>query len=404
MVTLFPVAVAAATAAGLAAPGATPAMIDLTVPTTTPAGGTLVVTATPLDATGKAIPGAGLEFFTNIGSFGPVTEKSGVYSATLTVPKDATGVAKLSVVSEAGPSQLAKVTIGAAAPAPAPASPWGAAPTEPAPAAPATVAAPPPAPAAPPAPATPVPEATPKPPKAPAPAGEHPWLRARASAALGAYSYEHRPSDTPGDLLPATLSLGGGNGGAAKPVGFEVDARAWLPSLPYLGAHVQARSQHYSIATSVFDGKAEDWLTDIRVDLNGRYPFAVGADEFWVGAKAGFRYSDILLFEGCLTNGCTVTYSQVALPGLGVGPEVGAEIGPLFFTAAYELDLANFTTPYASAIDANIGYSFLEHVFADVGFGWNQRTLLLQSADTGEDRAELSDGALMIDLGVGVAF
>ena len=38
-------------------------------------------------------------------------------------------------------------------------------------------------------------------------------LEARASAALGAYSYEHRPSDTPGDLLPATLSLGGGNGG-----------------------------------------------------------------------------------------------------------------------------------------------------------------------------------------------
>ncbi len=407
--------VALAVAPGLAAAGATPNMIDVTVPSSSPAGVDVLVTARPLDATGKAIPGTSLDFLTSIGSFGPVTEKDGLYSATLTLPKGTTGTAKVSVMSESGVAALAKIDVGGAgapvavvAPAAAAGSPWGGAPPAPAPA-PAPVAdavaatpEPTPVPGAEPAPVAAAPE--PKVPRTPKEAGDHPFLRARANGTAAQYSYEQRPSEEPGELLPVPLTVGGGNGGAAGAVGFDVDGRVWIPAVRYLGFHGKVRTAWYSIDNASFSQKASDLLSDIRLDVNGRFPFDAGDDMFWVGAKAGVRYSDFLLFRGCLTAGCAIEYSQVRLPGLGIGPEIGAEVGKLHFIGAYEVALANATTPYASAIDGEIGYAFVDNLYADVGFAWSSRKIVLQSEDTGEDRGSLSDQQLMVQLGLGVEF
>jgi hypothetical protein len=400
---------AVAAAPALAPVGAAPARIDLTVPPTLSAGSTLVVTATARDANGSAIRGAGLTFLTSVGSFGPVTESDGVASATLTVPPGAGGTARISVMSDSGTSALGKIEISgvaSAAAAPSNASPWATSAPTPAEPAPAPVApVPAPAPVAPaPAPAPAPVAAEPKvPTQSPASAGDFPWFRARAGVVASSYDYEQKPSDEPGELLNTSLAVGPPDGGrAAGPVGYEVDARVWVPSVPYLGFHGSFRSTYYQIDAAPFSSPAKDWLNDLRLDVDGRYPFEVGAnDQLWIGAKAGFRYNDFMLFKGCLEPSCQVEYSAVGLPGFAVGPEIGAEIGNGYVIGAYEGGFANFTTPYSNAIDLDVGYDLYDGLIGDLGFGWSTRTVLLQSADKGEDRGTLSDQQILVRLSLG---
>ncbi|MBA2319511.1 MAG: hypothetical protein H0V89_00005, partial [Deltaproteobacteria bacterium] len=244
-------------------------------------------------------------------------------------------------------------------------------------------------------------EAVPKVPREPS---DNPWLRARASGVGGTYSFEQRPTESPGELLDVPLLVGGPDGGRpASPVGFEIDGRTWVPSLEVLGFHAQVRETWYQVESAAFSSAASDWLSDIRVDVNVRYPFEVGSDQFWIGAKAGYRYNDFMVFKGCLEEAanCTVRYEPVGVSGLGVGPELGVEVGDFFFVTGYDLGLASGTRPYSNAIDANLGWAFVDHLFADVGFGWSSRQVVLTSAETGDDRGELNDQQLTFELGLG---
>ncbi len=409
-----PVVAAPVAAAGLAAVGTKPTRLEVTVPASGAAGTTVQVVARPVDAAGQAIPGVTLDFLTSIGTLGPVTEKDGAYTATLTIPAGATGTAKVSIMHDSGISALGKIEVGgavAAAPVAAPApggSPWGS-PAAPAPATPATPA-PAPAPGAAPAPAAPAPApvaTAPAVPKVPKEVSDNPWFRARASGVGGIYTYEQSPTPTPGELLDVPLLVGGPSGGRpASPIGFEVDGRVWVPSLTNLGFHAQLRETFYEVESETFANPAQDWLSDIRVDVNGRYPFAVGEDEFWIGAKAGFRYNDFMVFKGCLDEGCRpegpgIEYEPLGVLGVGVGPELGVEIGKFHLITGYDLGLAGGSKPYSSAIDTNVGFAFVEHLFADLGFGWSSRQVVLTSADTGEDRGSLNDQQMTFDIGLG---
>ena len=78
-----------------------------------------------------------------------------------------------------------------------------------------------------------------------------------------------------------------------------------------------------------------------------RAPFRAGDDMFWAGARAGFHYDDFIFFEGCLDQpGCEIGYRPLGVPGLALGPELGAELGPAFVVASYTFGFANGTSPY----------------------------------------------------------
>lgn len=240
----------------------------------------------------------------------------------------------------------------------------------------------------------------------PSEAGDFRWLRGRVSGVGSSYRYQQTPSDDPGPLLPSTFSVGGPDGGsAASPVGGEVDLRAWgdPAGLPFLGVHGQFRFTSYGIEAPALQGEVDDVLYNTSVSLLGRYPFDVGGDRYWVGGKVGFQLNDFLLFQGCLDPGCEVSFDPLSAPSLGLGAELGAELGDLFLVAGYTGGLARATQPYANAVDVDLGYGFLENVYADLGFSVLSRTVRLVGIDSELERGSLSDSQMMFKLGVGVA-
>jgi hypothetical protein len=371
------------------------------------AGGSVVVRVTALDDKGTPSSGQTLDWLTSAGTLSPAVESGpGVYESTLQAPNGFTGEIKVSVVAPSGKMSLAKVNFGGAeAVAVAPA--WGntdrapSAPTGPAPAETTTLTA---APAEEPKQAkAPKAEKPKKEPKPKSEGGDHPWVRAGAQFAGSTYTYEQAPSEDPGPVLPQPLSVGGEGGGTpAAPMGAQLGARAWF--VDYFGASATFRSTWYAIQAANFNEPAPDWLYDADVSVHARYPFDVGDDQFWLGAKAGYRYNDFLLFTGCFDDGCIVSFEALGVHGLGVGGELGAEVGPFFLLGGYTHGLANFSTPYSSTVDVDLGWAFVEHVFADIGFTSSSRSVTLQGADSGLTRGEIRDSQLVFRGGVGVQF
>ena len=232
-----------------------------------------------------------------------------------------------------------------------------------------------------------------------------PWLRGRVSGVVSSYRYQQTPAADPGGLLPSTLTFGGDGGAAASPAGIEADLRAWLDEVgvPYLGFHGKLRSSWYAVEADIFDAPASDSLLTLGFDVVGRYPFDTAGDRFWIGAKAGVAYDDFILFEGCLDPSCTLEYSSLGVASLTLGPELGAEMGPLFLVAGYGFGLANFSQPYRHAVDVNLGVHFIDNAFVDVGFSSVSRRVDLLGADSGVQRGELSDSQMLGTFGVGFA-
>ncbi len=379
-------------ALSLAEPGAETARLDVVFfPAEVAPGGQVTVRAIPYDDQDRAIPGKTLDVLTSAGKLGKTQEDGGIYETVLTVDPDAeAGEAKVSVVAPSGVMKLVRIPIN---PDAAPAADQGDA-----------VAA---ADGAPEQPEEPpeeaAPDKPPREPRQPAAPGDHPWLRARVSGAGTVYRYAQTPSDEPGPLLPAPLTVGGEGAAPATPMGFELNGRGWHPDIPYVGGVANVRASWYAIASGAFEGNAPDWLYDVRLMAAGRYPFDVGADRFWVGGVAGFTYGDFMLFTGCIDPGCQVNFDPLGMPGLGLGAEVGAEIDAsnLYFVGGYTHSLANFTVPYAHAIDANIGMMVVEPVDVDLGFSWVNRRVALQGTESGSYRGEIADNQLVFKLGVG---
>ncbi len=379
------------------------------------AGGSVVLSVTALDAKGGGVSGQTLDWLTSAGTLSGTSESSpGVYTSTLQAPSGFTGEIKVSVVAANGTMSLAKVSFGGEAVVAA-APMWGTTDVKPVATGPAaaetttgtavaaTPVAEPKEEKAPKAEKAPKPEKTPKVAKAPAEEGDHPMIRAGAMFAGSSYTYEQAPSEDHGPVLPQPLSVGGDGGGSpAAPMGFQLGARSWL--IDYVGVSANFRSTYYAIQAAQFSQPAPDWLYDADVSVHARYPFDVGQDQFWIGAKAGYRYNDFLLFTGCLDDGCTVNFEALGVHGLGLGGELGAELSDFFLVGGYTHGLANFSTPYSSSVDVDLGWAFIEHVYANLGFTSSSRSVLLEGADSGVTRGELNDSQLVFRGGVGVQF
>jgi hypothetical protein len=372
------------------APVASPVQkVNLSVEGVAGPGATVVLVASAVDGTGQVLGAFAPTLTASAGTLSPPeTAADGTVRSILSIPADHRGSID---VSAAAGGRTAKVVVGQDDDV---ASAWGVPAVAP-------VAPVPPVPPVPAAPA-PVPE-IPEPPRA---ATEHPWLRVRGNGVFGTYRYTQAPSQEPGPVLPATLSVGGPDGGApATPVGAEGDARVWLDAVgvPYVGFHGQVRGAAYSIASEAFSNAASDVLWNGSLDAVGRYPFELGGHQYWVGAKAGFQYGDFLTFLGDLTPGSTIRFLGLEVPGMGVGPELGADIGPVHVIAGYTLGLARGSQPYSNAVDLEVGWAPVEHLFLSGGLSTVTRGALLTGADSGLDRGTIDDASLAFKLGVGVS-
>ncbi|MFT4626699.1 MAG: hypothetical protein ACI8PZ_005377 [Myxococcota bacterium] len=340
------------------------------------------IVASALSAADELVPKASVDALTSAGTLGGVDEaEPGQYSVVLTAP-DEEGTVKVSVLT-GGVMGLVEITVDKNAAVPG-SSPWGGAVAD----------------------ATPdaEPEAE-KPPKEPkekkpkAEAGDYPWLRVRGSGVGSLYAYSQVPGEEPGQLLPSSVTVEGGN--RAVPFGYELDARAWQPGVKYLGYHLLVRQSRYSIA--IANGEAADWLYQIEGDVVGRVPIDVRSSQIWVGGKAGVHFNDFMVFTGCLDQGCSIDYGPLGLPGLALGIEAGTEIGSLYAIAGFTQGFGNFAFPYSTAFDLNAGYHITTNFFVDLGFGTMSRKVVLEGEDSGSARGELTDGLLAFELGVGFA-
>ncbi len=244
----------------------------------------------------------------------------------------------------------------------------------------------------------------PKAPKAPTEAGDYPWLRVGAGYVASSYRYEQRPITSNGPLLTDVLAIGGDAEGAknATPHGFEVGAKGWLPMLTYVGFDAHYRMTFYGITTEAFAGQvAPDQLYDINLLATARYPFQAGEAQFHIGARAGFTFDDFILFKGDIDAG-SVEYETLAVPGLGLGGEIGTEVAGFFMVAGVTESLAYFASPYAFDVDVTAGYGVLDNMFLSAGFESQTRNLMVVGADSGTEYGELSDGQLLFKIGLGV--
>ena len=230
------------------------------------------------------------------------------------------------------------------------------------------------------------------------------WLRARVSGVVGGYRYEQLPDAQPGPLLDTTFAMGGSRGGsAATPAGVEGELRVFIPGADFLGAMGRIRGASYAIDSDVFSDPAEDWLVNGAAYLLLRAPLSLGNDRLWFGGRGGYRYDDVMFFRGCTDPGCTIDFDGLGLPGLGLGGEVGAEIGRFSFIGGFEQGLAQGNVPHSQSIDLHLGVEVARPMLIDVGFVTDTRTMPLIGMESDLLRGTVEDNQWLVTLGLGFA-
>lgn len=394
------------------ASGAPRKLALLSDPATVSAGGTLVLKVSVLDANGRGVGGQQLDFLTSAGTVGAVADLGGgAYQAALTVPVGTTGEVKISASTRDGStSTFMRVPIGGADAA------WGANPFAPTTVDPYAAKAPV---------ATTQPAPTPAPTLTPAPTtttgtsttsvtikrtdtnGERPWLRIRGGYSYTSYSYEQTLLTQATVLFPDAVYV------AAGAQGLQVAGRMWVPGLPYLGANVEVRAGRYTLPPQGLCDKldracpgaepVDDWLVDAKILAAGRYPFDVGASQFWVGAQAGWSMSDVQAYK-VVDN--SIELDQLSISSLAIGPEVGVEVGKNLFFHTYFLEhLAGFTTPYNTQFGVDGGYAFGDGSgfapYIAAAYDFSARKVTVRNAG-GDPVGEVSDGQHAITVSLGV--
>ncbi len=361
-------------------------------PASVPAGGTLQLKVRLTDGEGRGIAGETLELLTSSGVFGPVADLGGGdYSIPLTVPETATAEVKVSVATSKGQSAFIKVPVSAGTPAAVVG--WGT--LEPTTTPPVTET---------PAVTGGIGTLTSEGPKPVAVAKDAPDFRLGLGYSYGSYHYTQSSEVSDGPLLPVVFEVGGDAGPNANAHGIVVDSRFFPDRLKYLGFDGRVRVGWYAIGTDLFQGETvSDQLVDARVAVIGRYPFKVGAANMHVGARAGFEYSDFLLFRGCLEDGCTIEYDTLALPGYSVGAEYAVDVGRWFAEAGFNEGFY-MASPYMSALDVKVGAHIISGLYADVGFGYTNRHISVLGAVSGDVYGEVRDEQVGVSAGLGFAF
>jgi hypothetical protein len=221
----------------------------------------------------------------------------------------------------------------------------------------------------------------------------------------GSYSYAQSPGADPGPLLPETLTFGDGNGGAAPPLGFAIDARGFLPKVPALGFVGGFKFGRYQVESSAFSDPAVDNLLAADVAVVGRAPLRIGTAMLGIGARAGYRFDDFNTFRGCLTAGCSVVYRPVSVSGLDVGLDLELDVWRLLWQGTVRGGFAYGTQPYAWDIETHVGFRVVGPLVVDAGFHVRERRSELVSAENADlVYGRIADRLYEASVGLGVAF
>lgn len=348
-------------------------------PSTAAAGGRVTLLIDGKDAAGLGVAGLPFEVIASVGRASPVSDLGGgAYKATVDIPPDAVGELKVSV----GSGDIASFTKIPISGRVAGGEGWGdtdgVASGDP-------VVAPPVEGGS-----TPAQEAE-----------DLLNYRIRAAFLTSGYTYQQTPLEGNGPLLPATIAVGGAQGGSpALPQGGELGVRGFYHR--YLGVDVGFRFSSWSLTADEFGGaSAPDTIFDLNADLIGRFPVEVGDDHFWVGARVGYAGSDILYFTGSFTDD-QINYQSLYVQGLGLGGEIGGEIGDLYVTGAIGGRMVGASQWLGLGVDAHVGYDITEQLFVDFGFGYNNRSVTVLGETSGAELGELTDAQTSGRFGVGI--
>lgn len=372
-------------------------------------GGSTTLKITLTDDAGRGVAGQSLDFLTSAGTVGAVTDLGGgAYTAVLSVPAGTAGEVKISVATRDGTvSTFARLPVGqqamwsgssSATPFATSATSTPTTATLPTGGQPTTVAPMGTTDTTPPASTT---TAT----VTRTDAGERPWLRFRVGAQVGSYQYDSTPLSQEGALFPTPLGIG-----SVAP-GFQANLRMWSPGFAYAGVDVGVGTSTYSIDPAPLcaelgrpcDGAAAqtDWVNRAHAWLLGRYPFEVGANRYWLGARVGYAVADLQAIQ---VSGDELLLPQLPVNGLALGVEVGADVGTkLFLGAGFTETLAGGSTPWDTAFDAEVGYAFLDNVYASLAYNLSLRNISVLDAGN-EKIGEIADASNAGVLSVGVQF
>jgi hypothetical protein len=359
-------------------------------PATAAAGGKLTLVIQAVDAKGVGVAGLPFDLIVSQGEASAVTDLGGgAYRTTISVPLGAVGEVKVSVASGDTATFLRVPISGTASDAGA----WGTT-TGPVDGAAAVVGG------------TDAGSGVVAPPKPPKPPGEGPdfnGYRVRAAYVASSLAYRQEPIATSGPLVPATIAVGGEDGGKpATPVGFEIASRGFF--VDYVGYDAGLRVTSWSLTAPEFGGqKVPDSIVAIHADAIGRYPFAVGDDHFWLGGRVGYHGSDILYFTGSFDE-ARIRYQSLYVQGLGFGGELGGEVGDLYFHGAIGGRLVGVRQWFSTNVDVHVGYQVTDRLFLDAGFGYVDRQVTLLGETSGAELGRITDRQLLGRIGAGVRF
>ena len=173
--------------------------------------------------------------------------------------------------------------------------------------------------------------------------------------------------------------------------------------IPYVGFETQFRISSWGMTADIFTGTVTDSLVNFHLDARGRYPFVVGENHFWIGARAGYHGSDILYFTGSFEQG-TADYQSLYVQGLGFGGEIGADVGALTIQGSVGGRMVGVADWLGLVVDGHVSYDVTEQVFLDGGLGVMDRRVIVLGENSGSELGELTDGQVYGRLGVGVNF
>jgi hypothetical protein len=220
---------------------------------------------------------------------------------------------------------------------------------------------------------------------------EFPWLRVFGGWSGSLYQYIQAPDETSGlnnELWHDNVYWGGDapqwagvaidgqeSSEPALAAGYALDARAFLPRLPNLGAELSVTQAFYGIALSITDndgsqtdaGPYKDAPLDVALVAIPRFVQPAGESQIGGGLRLGAAYQRALVFltpavtagssecpAGTVSpSGSDPCATHVDVWGLSLGAEVSAEIPPLRSFAAFSGDFV--TSPWNRVEGAGYG-------------------------------------------------
>ena len=363
-------------------------------------GGTVTLKINTTDAEGRGVAGQQLNMIASAGTLGAIQDMGGgQYQTTLSVPVGVAGEVKLSAGAPDGSvAAFASVPIAGA-------SGWGTGVASTQTAAtqttPEEVAATTPE-------EKPKKEKKVKEPKQPREASDRPWLRASAGYLGGQYSYEQTPLSSTGPLYPQRIVFGGSVTSPAGASGFNVDGRAWMPGLDFVGVDAGFATTRYTVTLPGYNQSIPDWINIFHVTGLARVPFEAGANDLHVAARVGWSMDDYIVYrQGGNAAQTTLNWEQLTVQAIDVGAEFGAEVGDnLFGNLGGGIGLGNGSELYRWGFDANVGYVIYSDLFIDAEFGYTSRSSGVYNAVDGAKSkvGELSDQNMSFGGGVGWQF